>query len=66
MCMEITETISLLYQFFNFWTIENYDKGNHSFAHDQDILDALKESPIVNIVDFRILIKQCMPFFEVK
>ncbi|GLJ54348.1 hypothetical protein SUGI_1166650 [Cryptomeria japonica] len=45
---------------------DKYDRNSHSFAPDQEILAALKESPIGRRSDFKQVLKQCMPFLKFK
>nr|ADE77896.1 unknown [Picea sitchensis] len=72
---ESKPTIGLLYvaEKYEGWKEEclkilqaKYDKGSRSFARDQDISAALKESPIGQLADFKIILKQCMPFLRFK
>jgi len=72
---ESKPTIGLLYvaEKYEGWKEEclkilqaKYDKGSRSFACDQDISAALKESPIGQLADFKIILKQCMPFLRFK
>ncbi|GLJ16023.1 hypothetical protein SUGI_0265820 [Cryptomeria japonica] len=45
---------------------DKYDRNSRSFAPDQEILAALKKSPIGNRSDFKQVLKQCMPFLKFK
>ncbi|XP_031487982.1 leucine--tRNA ligase, cytoplasmic [Nymphaea colorata] len=44
----------------------NYDKDRRAFAADQQILEALKASPIGRATNFKEIQKQCMPFLKFK
>ena len=38
----------------------------HSFDHDQYIEDSLNQSPIGQLINFKILLKQCIPHLRLK
>eukprot|EP00262_Sarcandra_glabra_P007379 TRINITY_DN20126_c0_g1_i1.p1 TRINITY_DN20126_c0_g1~~TRINITY_DN20126_c0_g1_i1.p1 ORF type:complete len:1097 (+),score=206.89 TRINITY_DN20126_c0_g1_i1:282-3572(+) len=43
-----------------------YDNNSHSFASDQEILNALKESDVGQATNFKQILKLCMPFLKFK
>ncbi|KAH9320447.1 hypothetical protein KI387_015086 [Taxus chinensis] len=45
---------------------DKYDRKSCSFVPDEEILAALKESPIGKHSDFKQVLKQCMPFLNFK